>query len=215
VQFVQVKPFRDDVAERNGKNGLTSEQQDILNIIKGMKVAQLRLIKENFTLAHAEIGHEAPEWQQENTRVGGEQGVLATKADQALQLMIHSGVAAEMVDLITQAKPLIGDAAKKIVATQNEPALPLQGKALADITEIEKYIHRVMMHAQDAGKPKPETPDPFTKQRDVVLKQRAKTEAGEMELLAQEQARLADDLAKNNTASDAPACGGAAQWAGF
>jgi hypothetical protein len=209
VQFVQVKPFRDDIAEQSSKNkGMTAEQQDMVAKIGGLKVAQLRLLKENFTLAHAEIGHDVPEWKQENQRVGGEQGLLETKAGVALDAMIKAGAPAQIVDLITQAKPLIGAASKKIIATQNEPALPDQGKALADITEVEKYIHKVIMHAPtQPGKPEQQTPDPFAKQRDVVLKQRAKTQAGEMELLAQEQQRLADDLAKNKIASDAPAPG--------
>jgi len=206
VQFVQVKPFRDDIREENGSgSGLTQEQQSVLRLIQAMKVAQLRLIKENFTLAHAEITHDQPDWQQENKRVGGEQGILGTKAGQVLKAMIQAGAPANMVDLITQAKPLIGDAATKIVAEQNEPALPVQGKALASITAIEKYLIHIASQGHGSGKPEPPPiADPFAKQRDVILKQRAQTQAGELELLAQEQARLAEDLAKNLIKSDAP-----------
>ncbi len=208
VQFVQVKPFRDDVREEVAGGGMPGEDaESILRLIKAMKVAQLRLIKENFMLTHAEIAHDQPEWRQENARVGSEQGVLEKKAGEVLQLMIEKGAPAEMVNLITQAQPLIGDASKKIAATQNQPALPVQQKALALITEIEKFLIKAIQRSQGEGKPKPDIKDPFEKQRDVELKQRAETQAGELELLAREQARLADDLAKNSTASDAPAPG--------
>lgn len=208
VQFVEIKPFRDDIREQADQGpGVSPEDQQALASTTALKVAQLRLIKENFTLAHAEIGHDQPEWTQENKRVGGEQGILETKTGELVQLMIQAGAPAEMVDLITQAKPLMGDAAKKIVAEQNEPALPVQGKALSMITEIEKYLVHVIGHSQADARSHTPVTDPFEKQRDVQLKQRSLTQAGLLETLAREQGRLASDLDKGVTASDAPPAG--------
>src|ERR1700677_731376 len=83
VQFVEVKPFRDDVL--NGPNMPgggggegTPAQQKALASITALKIAQLRLIKENFFLAHADLAHDNASWVTENKRVGGEQTVLET-----------------------------------------------------------------------------------------------------------------------------------------
>ena len=72
MQFVEVKPFRDDVREEPVRR----RWKILFPPNAALKVAQLRLLKENFVLAHAEISNLNPAWVKENVRVGSEQAVL-------------------------------------------------------------------------------------------------------------------------------------------
>jgi len=198
VQFVQVKPFRDDVREMPG--GGTGNPG--FDLIKALKAAQLRLIKENFILAHAEIARDDADWKKENERVGHEQNVLKEKTGEVVEQLIQQGTPAEIVDLITQAKPLMDDAAQKIIATQNQPALSPQGKSLGLITAVEKYFIKALARGGSAPPPQQNVEDPFRTKKELEMKQRFQTKAGEMELLAAEQARLAEDLAKSDAAAN-------------
>ena len=196
VQFVEVKPFRDDVRELPGGSG-----KSLFPLITALKVAQLRLLKENFVLAHAEISNLNPAWVKENVRVGSEQAVLEKKSGEVVEKLTAGGIPVEIVDLLNQARTRMTDAAKKIDAKQNEPAIPAQGKSLGLITEIEKYFRKVI--AKDgSGKSGPTVKDPFQKQQELELKQRYQTLAGELELLVREQQRLAEDLNKEQKPAD-------------
>ncbi|MEA3188929.1 MAG: hypothetical protein QOD99_2759 [Chthoniobacter sp.] len=202
VQFVQIKPFREDIREMPGGGGGSGNEN--FNLAKALKSSQLRLLKENFILAHAEIGHDQPDWQNENGRVGEQQSVLETKTGEAIDSFVQLGMPAEMVNLLTQAKPLMNVAAGKIKTQENEPALAPQGKALGLITEMEKYFIKMIAQANQSAQAAAASArarnqaasDPFEKNKELELKQRDKTPAGELELLAQEQTRLADDLGK-------------------
>ena len=193
VQFVQVKPFRDDVREVPGGEG-----NEAFALITALKAAQLRLIKENFLLGHTDLAHGDADWIKENARVGREQGVLAEKTGEVVQKLIDLGAAAEIVDLITQSRPCMDDAAKQIVAAANQPALAPQGKALGLITEVEKFMIKMAPHGGTVHKTVANVQDPFHDKKLYEMKQRFATHAGELELLAREQARLADDLAKGD-----------------
>lgn len=197
VQFVEIKRFRDDVREVPGGNG-----KSVFPLITALKVAQLRLMKENFLLAHAEISTTQPVWVKENKRVGDEQGILEKKSGEVIAKLTQEGLPAEIIDLLAQAQPLMADASGKILAKQNQTALPLQGKSLGLITEIEKFmIKKVAKDGKSKGGPT--VKDPFQKQQELELKQRFKTQAGEMELLLREQQRLAGDLNKEQQQSPA------------
>ena len=58
VQFVQVKPVREDTFICAGGD----QPSKCFNYVTALKAAQLRLMKDNFTLAHAEVGHDNSEW---------------------------------------------------------------------------------------------------------------------------------------------------------
>ncbi len=197
VQFVQVKPFRDDVRERPG-GGTANPAVDL---ITALKAAQLRLIKENFLLAHADISHDGADWRIENARVGNEQGILGQKTGEVIQRFIQLGVPAEIVNLISQAKPLMADSSEKILAAQNQPAVRPQGKALGLITEVEKFFIKEIAKGGSVRPGPKNFSDPFKDNKELELKQRFKTLAGELELLVKEQARLADDLSKPDAAA--------------
>jgi hypothetical protein len=238
-QFVEVRPFRDDVHEASGPKGTSMPVTDNgnSNLARALKSAQLHLLKENFVLAHSDLAHTGSDWQNENTHVASEQGVLKDKTGQAIQAFVKQGMAAQVINLLTQAQPLMATAADKIKAAQNEPALVPQGKSLALITELEKYIVKAISQGSGSGSDpgqtqarnqaaaspnrpnSPNTPDPFEKDRDLELKQRGTTQAGELETLAAEQARLADDLSMSDSttgtfgvaASPSPAASDTAQ----
>ena len=189
IQFVQIKPFRDDVQEVPGGKGNPS-----LALVKALKVAQLRLLKENFILAHADIDHAKPSWKNENDRVGREQGVLVQKTRETIDKLIAGGEPAEIINLLGQAQPEMTAASEKIQATENTSALTNQGKSLGFITEVEKfYIKQVAKNGSAKDGP-PDVKDPFERNKELELKQRFKTQAGELEVLAAEQGRLAGDL---------------------
>ncbi len=190
VQFVQVRPFRDDVREMPGGDGTSA-----FPLIVALKSAQLRLVKENFLLAHAEISHESAGWKTENKRVGDEQRILGEKATEVRQRLIDQAMPAEIINLLSQALPAMNEAAASIASTENKKALPQQGKALGLLTSIEKYFIKIA--ARDGkARGSQNVADPFRDQKEFQLKQRFETRAGELELLQREQARLARDLNK-------------------
>ena len=190
---MQVKPFRDDVREVPSGEG-----NECFALITALKAAQLRLVKENFLLAHTDLAHSDADWKKENERVGHEQGLLGEKTGEVVQKLIDLGAPAEIVDLITQSRPLMDDAAKNIAATANQPALAPQGKALGLITEVEKFFVKMVAQGGTLHKTVANVHDPFHDKKPYEMKQRFATQAGELELLAKEQARLADDLAKDD-----------------
>jgi hypothetical protein len=195
VQFIQIKPMREDTFICAGGD----KPSKCFNYVNAIKVAQLRLMKENFTLAHAEIGKDAPEWQQENTRVGNDQNQLAVKTEELIALMSQNNYPNPILDLVRQSQPLMTDAGGKIVKLENQPALAPQGKALGYLTEVEKYLqHSIALAGQNQ---QPKANDPFQKQKNLELKNRPLTRAAKVEALAKEQSRLAGDLASGNTNS--------------
>lgn len=199
VQFVEIKPLREDVHECPP----TQNPGQCFNYITAIKSAQLRAMKKNFILAHTDLAHDRDDWKDENQRDGTDQKTLEEKTGEVISLLTSNGAPEEIVGLIRRARPEMADAAQKIAATENEPALVPQGKALALITEVEKYLGKCVRQGPSLVQ---KVPDPFDKKA-LELKRRGQTPAGELEILAKEQARLADDIATTNavtgTAADA------------
>lgn len=193
VQFVQIKPMREDTFICAGGD----QPSKCFNYVTALKAAQLQLMKENFALAHAEISTASDEWRQENSRVGGNQTQLADKTGEVIQLMGGNNYPSPILDLVRQAEPLMRDASQRIVKTENEPALAPQGKALSDLTEVERYLKNAIKLAGQSKQAKAN--DPFQKPKNLDLKTHPLTRAGKVEALAKAQAQLAGDLASGNT----------------
>jgi hypothetical protein len=155
-------------------------------------------MKENFILAHTDLAHDSDDWKDENQRVGGDQKTLEEKTGEVISLLVSNDAPEEIVSLIRRAKPEMADAAQKISVTENEPALVPQGKALALITEVEKYLGKSVRQGPSLVQ---KVPDPFDKKA-LEIKRRDLTPAGELEILAKEQARLAGDLVMTNAGAE-------------
>lgn len=194
VQFVEIKPLRQDVAICACEG-----PSQCFNYITAIKGAQLRLMKENHVLANSDLGKDDDGWKTENERVGGEQEQLAAKTKDVVNLLTTNGTSQNIIDLVEQAQPLMASAAKKIQATDNQPALAAQGKALALITEVEKFLKDKVSQAQSKVQ---KVSDPFKKKR--VEPKFKMTRAALIALLAREQARLAGDLAHPELAEAVP-----------
>lgn len=195
VQFVQVKPVREDTFVCKGGD----QPSKCFNYVTALKTAQLRLMKDNFTLAHAEVSHDNEEWRGENSRVGGNQNQLAARAEDVINLMATNHYPEEILVLVRQSQPLMTDAGGKIIKEENVPALAPQGKALGYLTEVEKYLKSSIKLAGSSTQPK--AADPFQQPKNLELKTHPLTRAGKLDALAGEQSRLAGDLAAGNTNS--------------
>jgi hypothetical protein len=188
IQFVQVRPFRDDVMQSAGHS---SKGYDLL--IR-LKLAELRSVKENFVLAHTDLAADNPVRKEENDRVGKNQAELAQKTDEVVQEFTNEGLPAEMIDLLQQAKPLMDDAGKKILSTQNVPALEPQQKALNQIVEVEKFFHKFIGPVTGPASNDPN--DPFRDKQKHELTKRLQAPSGQLETLVKNQNDLSQDLAK-------------------
>ncbi|MEP6662801.1 MAG: hypothetical protein ABJC04_03955, partial [Verrucomicrobiota bacterium] len=195
VQFVQVKPMREDVFICAGGD----KPSQCFNYVTALKAAQLRLMKENFALANAEINHANREWSEANTRVGDEQKFLADKAAEVIELMATNHYPPQILTLVEQSQPLMKMAAGKIQKQENQPALPPQGKALGMLTEVEKYLLNSIKLAGSSTQPPAN--NPFNKPKNLELKNHPLTPAGKIDALAKEQSRLAGDLARTDSVS--------------
>ncbi len=213
MQFVEVKPFREDIGRAPSSNGAAAggAADKAAESVGALKLAQLRLMKENFLLAHTDLTHDDPDWLKEDQRVGSEQGVLETKTSGISQQLTDAGAPAEIIDLLAQARPLMTDASAKIAAKSNEPALTPQGKSLALITSIEKYIRKVLADSKSQAQSQPKPRDPFEKKKDLDMKQRSTTPAGQLEALAKDQEQLARDMAQQQQEQQAQNPGQQAQ----
>ena len=196
VQFVQVKPVREDTFVCAGGD----QPSKCFNYVTALKAAQLRLMKDNFTLAHAEVGHDNSEWRDENSRVGGEQNQLAGRTDEVITLMTTNHYPEQILSLVRQSQPLMTDAGGKIVRQENQPALVPQGQALGYLTEVEKYLQNSIKLAS-AKSTQPKANDPFQRPKNLDLKTHPLTRAGKIDALAKAQSQLAGDLAAGSTNS--------------
>ncbi len=195
VQFVQIKPVREDTFICAGGD----QPSKCFNHVTALKAAQLRLMKDNFTLAHAGVGHDNSEWLDQNSRVGGEQNQLAGRTDEVITLMTTNHYPEQILSLVRQSQPLMTDAGGKIVRQENQPALAPQGQALGYLTEVEKYLKSSITLAGSSTQPK--AADPFQRPKNLELKTHPLTRAGKIDKLAKAQSQLAGDLAADNTNS--------------
>jgi hypothetical protein len=199
VQFVQIKPVREDTFVCAGGD----QPSKCFNYVTALKAAQLHLMKDNFTLAHAEVGHDSSEWRDENTRVGSDQNQLADRTAEVIDLMTTNNYPAQILGLVRQSRPLMADAGGKIVHQENQPALQPQGQALAYLTEVEKYLKSKITLASKSQQPK--AADPFQSKKNLDLKTHPLTRAGKVDELAKAQSELAGDLAGGSTNATARA----------
>jgi hypothetical protein len=206
VQFIQVQPAREDTFVCPGGD----QPSKCFNYVTAVKAAQLRLMKDNFTLAHAEVGRTDDEWRDQNTRVGGEQNQLAARTDELTTLLATNHYPAAILKLVRDSQPLMTEAGTKIEEQENQAALPPQGQALGYLTEVEKYLKASIKLAGTSTQPKAD--DPFQRRKNLELKTHPLTRAGKLDALANEQSRLAGDLAAGNTnATLQPAAEGASE----
>src|SRR6185437_7042284 len=193
VQFVEVKPVREDTFVCAGGD----QPSKCFNYVTALKASQLRLMKDNFTLAHAEVNHNDSEWLNQNSRVGTDQNQLAGRADEVITMMTTNHYPEQILSLVRQSQPLMTDAGGKITRQENQPALAPQGQALAALTEVEKYLQNSIKLVSKNTQPKPN--DPFQRPKHLELKTHPLTRAGKIDALAKAQSGLADDLAAGNT----------------
>ncbi len=196
LQFVQVKPVREDIFVSAGGD----QPGKFFNYVTALKAAQLRLMKDNFTLAHAEAGHDNSEWRDENSRVGSEQNQLASHTKEVIALITTNHYPEQILGLVRQSQPLMMDAGGKIVRQENQPALVPQGQALAYLTEVEKYL-KSQISLASAKSSQPQANDPFQRPKNLELKTFPLTRAAKIDALAKAQSQLADDLAAGKTNS--------------
>jgi len=207
IQFVQVRPFRDDIGIMN-MPGSPAEEKN-LALIRELKLAQLKAMKENFVLGHTDLAVNDPVRMKENDRVGKNQGDLSKKAEEVVQYFIQEGMDSRAIDYLRQAEPFMDDASKKILATKNTEALQPQGKALDLIIQLEKFVQKILNLQGSPSQTKPAPPDPFQDKQQHELKQRTKTTAGQLEQLAKKQTYLAKDMDQppGSSSGDVPSQG--------
>jgi hypothetical protein len=195
VQFVQVKPPREDTFICAGGD----QPSKCFNYVTALKTAQLRLIKDNFTLAHADVSRDDADWLEQNSRVGNDQRQLADRTGDVIELMRTNHYPEEILGLVRNSQPLMSDAGAKIAKKENESAFQPQGQALGDLTEVEKYLQNSIKLV--AKSLQPHAADPFQKPKNLELKTHPLTRAGKIDALAKAQSQLAGDLASGNTNS--------------
>ena len=209
IQFIQVRPFREDVTQVRGGSALNKNYDLLIRL----KLAQLRSVKENFILAHTELPVTNPVRIKENNRVGQNEGDLSAKTEEVVQAFIQAGYSAAMIDLLRQAEPRMDDASKKILATQNNEALPPQEKALNLIVEVEKFFHKIMAEGGSAP-PGDDPDDPFKSKQKHELTKRMEAAAGQLEQLARNQAKLSRDLGHEDSPGNSDMSASAASQPG-
>ena len=189
LQFVQIRPPREDAIRQKG--GMGAKSEELATLLGDLKAAQLELLQQNFLLAHAPLDHALPVWREENTRVAADQKTLADKTAEARTYAITAALPVLVVDNLGQCVPLMTSAATQISAASNEPAAKAQGQALGLIIATEKVLHKFINEGESApSEPKAANRDPFKDEQLYQLPPRAATSAGQLEQLAQAQSEV-------------------------
>ena len=198
LQFIQVRPFRDDYLQGAGR------MSKGYALLLRLKLAQLTAIKENFVLAHTDLPPDHPVRMKENERVGKNQVALAAKTDEVVQAFIDGGANPKIIDLLLRARPFMDEAGKEILATRNGPALTPQQKALDLIIQAEKFVIKGI-GPLSPGPTSPNPNDPFGDKQKHELTKRLTAPSGQLEALAQHQQHLSQDLNQNSDNPTTPA----------
>ena len=189
LQFVQIRPPREDAIRQKG--GMGAKSEELATLLGDLKAAQLELLQQNFLLAHAPLDHALPVWREENTRVAADQKTLADKTAEARTYAITAALPVLVVDNLGQCVPLMTSAATQISAASNEPAAKAQGQALGLIIATEKVLHKFINEGESTpSEPKAANRDPFKDEQLYQLPPRAATSAGQLEQLAQAQSEV-------------------------
>lgn len=191
LQFIQVRPLRDEALERDGGEGSGGK---CLALLLKLKIAQLGLLKGNHVLSTAELERTNPAWTGENTRVGGEQDTLAGKTREVVDFFIANDAPLQAVDWLKQSIPEMEKAGRSIREIKNPTAVPHQEKALSLITSCEKLFVKVLVRKSSPGEPKKKLKDPFEDEQKYQLTKRSETAAGELEQMAQKQSELNEEM---------------------
>jgi len=199
LQFLQVRPLRDDTRLAKDPPGppKPGSPNQMLNVVKNLKLVQIELMRDAFSLANDNPPHTDPGWPGLNQTAGFAQSSLAMKTNEAIDLATQGGAPAEVVNDLTQAKTQMTIAANRLMITKPSEAAPNQGHALAELTAIEKYFVKVLQ--QNSGQGQSPPPDPFKVAQPYKLPPREETPAGQLERLAREQGQLADKLASSTS----------------
>lgn len=194
LQFIQVRPLRDEALERDAGEG---KGRACLKLLLKLKIAQLGLLKGNHVLATAELDRANPAWTGENARVGDEQDALAAKTREAVDFFIANDAPLQAVDWLKQAVPEMETAGRSIQEIKNPAAVPHQQKALSLITACEKLFIKVVVRKGRPGQ-KDNLKDPFQDEQRYQLTRRQDTPAGELEQLARKQAELNEEMSSSS-----------------
>ncbi|MBW8781787.1 MAG: YlbF family regulator [Verrucomicrobia bacterium] len=195
LQFVQIRPLRDDLQLGPKGGGSGSPAEKFLELVKRLKLAQLNLLKDAFALDHDQPPRTQSDWSGLVQSAGAEQTVIAEKTASTLAFGQEQGAPAEGIDLLTQARTEMDAAATALARPDPTTALPPAGRALARLTAVEKLYTKILSQG-GKGKPVPKAPDPFAVDQRPKLPPRENTPAGQLEKLAADQAKLAEDLAQ-------------------
>jgi hypothetical protein len=199
LQFIQVRPLRDEALERDAGEG---KGRACLKLLLKLKIAQLGLLKGNHVLATAELERTSPAWTGENARVGDEQDALAGKTREAVDFFIANDAPLQAVDWLKQAVPEMETAGRSIQEIKNPAAVPHQEKALSLITACEKLFIKVVVRKGSPGQ-KDNLKDPFQDEQRYQLTKRQETPAGELEELARKQAELNEEMSSPSSSGAA------------
>lgn len=193
LQFIQIRPPREDIIEDDSNNsGRPPEgEENPVETIRRLKIAQLQLVKENFLLLHTPVERTDKVWQEENSRVASNQKTLAQKTSEFRESAISHGAPTLVVDNLGQAFPLMETASTSIEKTANDAAVSPQNRALALITATEKIIQKVRAKQPPPGST---IEDPFKDSQKYQPPERSKTPAGRLEELAKKQEEVAREL---------------------
>lgn len=202
-QFIQIRELSRELRTGKGKSDLLAK------LVTELKDLQLRLLKQNFLLLQTSDAKEETVWKKENGRVASEQEKLQGKAESAHAVATENHAPRLILNNLKAAGELMAQAGGQIAQTQNDDAAKGQTRALALITECQKFF------AEALGEPEETVSDPFRDDQRFRLPPRAETPAGELEALAQRQreanellnASKADGAVSNANASEQQAIG--------
>lgn len=175
-QFVQIRELSQEL--RLGGGGAAF----LAKLLTELKDLQLRRLKENFLLLQTSDAQAEPVWKKENGRVAAEQEKLRKKAEIARALAVKDHASGLILSNLKEAGELMTEAASQIAQTQNDHAAKRQTRALALITECQKFFAMAI-----SEQPVDTANDPFRDDQRFRLPPREETPAGELEMLAQRQ----------------------------
>jgi len=157
MQFIEVRPFREDVHKMKAGNGDSQDFAKLTWLIS----QQIIISKRTWILATNQLPPNNPAVVAETGKSGDAQDKIAAKTRELYQQMTEQGLPASIIDHISQAETSMHQAVDEIKKPALLAANPIQRHALGELVEATKNFIRVTADNPAQGSNPNAVNDPF------------------------------------------------------
>ncbi len=158
IQFIEVRPFKEDIFKGLGGSGSKKAFDKLVWCIE----QELILSKRSWLLSTSNLPARDPYLVDETKRHGDQQNKVSMKTHELYNDMVQLGLPAVMVEDVSKAESTMHDALDQIHKPDLASANPLEQHALGELVEATKlFVKIAAVNASPGGPSGPKQDDPF------------------------------------------------------